>query len=348
MGRDSGWGDTIILRMRRIHQRGERTLKRVIIDTDPGIDDAAAVLLALASPELSVEAITTVYGNGAVETCTANAYRVLDAASRLDIPVLPGAGKPLLRNPAEGWASQVHGDDALGNTNIPLPTKGIDSPDRYHAAVEIVQRVMASPGQLSILALGRLTNLALALSLEPRLAQAVKQIIIMGGTVHVAGNVSPVASANLYEDPESAAIVYASGSSLVQVGLDVCNKVCISLEQLDGLSQADTAAARLLTAATGCLRQYYLTRGLITETDGVRYNDVPAVAFAIDPSLFRGLDMEVHIETQSPLTRGQTVAESGHRDGRNPNVHVCLEVDAPKVTELFTQRIADYRGPREG
>ena len=196
-------------------------MKRVIIDTDPGIDDAAAILLALASPELSVEAITTIYGNGPVEICTPNALRILYAAGRLDIPVYRGASKPLLRAPNEGWASLVHGNDALGNTNLPMPPDCEERLGSRHATIEIINRVMASPGEITILALGRLTNLALALSLEPRLALDVAEVVLMGGALRVPGNVSPVASANLYEDPEAASLLYSSGARLVQVGLDV-------------------------------------------------------------------------------------------------------------------------------
>jgi inosine-uridine nucleoside N-ribohydrolase len=330
-------------------------MKRVIIDTDPGIDDAAAILLALASPELYVEAITTVYGNGPVDVCTGNALRILHAAGRADIPVYQGVGKPLLRHPNPGWASQVHGADALGNTNFPLPptpptvppyeggTVG-GSPGR-HAALEIIDRVMASPGQVSLLALGRLTNLALALTLEPRLAVSVAQIILMGGAVRVPGNVSPVASANLYEDPEAASLVYASGAPLVQVGLDVCDRVTVSQEQLHRIGQTNTAPARLLIEATPCLQSYYRSRGLLADAEGVRYNDVPAVAFAIDPSLFGARDLYVAIETHSPLARGQTVADLRNTTGHPPNARVCLEVDAARLAALFTQRLAGYRPP---
>ena len=226
------------------------SMKKVIIDTDPGIDDAAAILLALASPELSVEAITTVYGNGPVGVCTGNALRTLYAADRLDIPIFRGAAKPLLRDPNPGWASQVHGADALGDTDLPLPPSADRLVDDRPAPLEIIDRVMASPGEITLLALGRLTNLALALSLEPRVASAVAEIIVMGGAIGVPGNVSPVPTANFYEDPEAAAIVYRSGAALVQVGLDVCDLVAISACQLDRIRAAGNAACDLLSAAT--------------------------------------------------------------------------------------------------
>ena len=319
--------------------------KRVIIDTDPGIDDAAAILLALASPELSVEALTTVYGNGPVETCTANAFRILHAAGRLDIPVFQGAGKPLLRPPNEGWASLIHGQDALGNSDSPLPPASAQHTSSRHAALEIIDRVTASPGEITVLALGRLTNLALALSLEPSLAQSVAAIIVMGGAIAVPGNVSAVASANLYEDPEAAAIVYSSGATLVQVGLDVCNLVTISKPNLERIATADTPTTRLLAAAATYLQKSYVERGLLDPEAGVRFNDIPAVAYASDSALFQTVQWHVEIETQSPVTRGQTVAHRHDLAGRTANATVCVDVDALRLADIFTQRIVDYRPP---
>ena len=321
-------------------------MKRVIIDTDPGIDDAAALFLALTSPELSVEAITTVYGNGPVEICTQNTLRILNAAGRLEIPVYQGAARPLLREPTPGWASQVHGQDGLGNINYPRPAGHYPVAGRP-AAVEIIERVMASQGEITMLALGRMTNLALAMSLEPGLAGSVAQIIVMGGAVAVPGNASPVASANLYEDPEAASILYKSGAPLVQVGLDVCNQVEITSSQLLQIKQTGTAITGLLSTATPFLQSYYRSQNLLREPDGVRYNDLSAAAYAIDPTLFQAEEYPVTIETHSELARGQTVVDRralGQDFGNeSARVRVCLEVDAERLTSLFTQRICAYR-----
>ena len=321
-------------------------MKRVIIDTDPGIDDAAALFLALTSPELSVEAITTVYGNGPVEICTQNTLRILNAAGRLEIPVYQGAARPLLREPTPGWASQVHGQDGLGNINYPRPAGHYPVAGRP-AAVEIIERVMASQGEITMLALGRMTNLALAMSLEPGLAGSVAQIIVMGGAVAVPGNASPVASANLYEDPEAASILYKSGAPLVQVGLDVCNQVEITSSQLLQIEQTGTAITGLLSAAAPFLQSYYRSQNLLREPDGVRYNDLSAAAYAIDPTLFQAEEYPVTIETHSELARGQTVVDRralGQDFGNeSARVRVCLEVDAERLTSLFTQRICAYR-----
>ncbi len=320
-------------------------MKRVIIDCDPGVDDAAAILFALASPELRVEAVTTIYGNGPVDVCTGNALRILAAAGRVDIPVYRGGGRPLLREPNPGWASQVHGADALGNAAAALGEDPPEAVEPQHAAVEIARRVMESPGEITVLALGRMTNVALALSLEPGMAGRVAEVVVMGGAVFVPGNVSPVATANLYEDPESADILYRSGAPLAQVGLDVCDRVEFSGEQLNRLREADTPTTRLLTAATPFLQSYYRGRGLLTDPQGVRYNDVPAVAYAINPGWFQTRELYVSVDHHSPVTRGQTVADVRGMTGNPPNVRVCLEVDAPALTAAFTERVAGYSPP---
>ncbi len=315
-------------------------MKRVIIDCDPGIDDTAAILLALASPELEVVAVTTTYGNASVETCTANARRVLSAAGRGDIPVFMGAGKPLLRPANEGWAAHIHGGDGLGGVAI--------SPDRHsresgnpeaqgkHAALAITEAVMASPGELTILALGRMTNVALALSLEPGIAGGVQEIVVMGGAVTVPGNVSGVATANLHEDPEAAAIVYRSGAFIAQVGLDVCNRVTVSPAQLEAIAEAGAPATQLLSEATAYLRDSYIRIGRIGSDEGVRYNDMPAVGYAINPGLFNARPAFVEIETHSELTKGQTVADW---NAAEPNARICLDVDAAALTAMFTERL---------
>jgi len=322
-------------------------MKRVIIDTDPGIDDAAAILMALASPELEVVALTTIFGNSSVEVCSANARLVLEAAERSDIPVYMGAGKPLLRPANEGWASHIHGGDGLGGVTgedsafsvggEPVEPPGTKASGK-HAALAIIEEVIAAPGEITVLALGRMTNLALALSIEPKIAEWLHEIVVMGGAVTVPGNVSGVATANLHEDPEAASVVYRSGAPIVQVGLDVCNRVTVSPEQLEAISGAGSAATRLLAEATGHLREAYIRTGRIGPEDGVRYNDMPAIGYAIDPDLFTTRPAYVEIETHSELTKGQTVADWSAAD---PNARICLEVNADALTALFTERLCE-------
>ena len=315
---------------------------RAIIDTDPGIDDAAAILMGLGSPELRVEALTTVFGNATVTHSTLNTLRLLEAAGRPDIPVYQGVGKRYnFTDPT--YAPQVHGADGFGDVPWPPPKT---PPQRRHAVVELIDRILGAPGEITVVALGRLSNLALAISLEPQVASAMRGLIVMGGAITVPGNASPVASANLWGDPEAADIVYRSGAKIVQIGLDVCDQVEISAAQQRQVWQADTTATRLLQKLTPCLQASYRRRGLLRRPDSIRYNDVPAMAYAIDPSLFTCQQAHVRIETQGQLTRGQTVADLRGQGSAAPNVTVAFGVDAERLTDLWVERVGNFRSSR--
>ena len=322
-------------------------VKRVIIDTDPGVDDTAAILLALASPELQVEALTISYGNGSVEQCEANARRILEVAGRSDIPVHRGAQGPLLRRPNEGWAGHIHGGDALGGAaSGGSAVSGAGSGPAEHAAVEIARRVLEAPGEITALALGRMTNVALALRLAPEMADALAQVVVMGGAVRVPGNVSPVATANIHEDPESAAILYDSGVEIAQVGLDVCDHCGLSDEQFRRLEACEAPAVQLLVSASAYTRAAYRRLGRLADGEAVRYNDVPAVAYAIDPTLMETERLPVAVDTCGELTRGQTVVDWYGMTGRAATVEVCLGVDAERLTEMVVERLVGH--PRHG
>jgi inosine-uridine nucleoside N-ribohydrolase len=312
---------------------------RVIIDTDPGIDDAAAILMGLGSPELRVEALTTVFGNASVAHSTVNALRLLEAARRTDIPVYQGVGK-CYNFTEPTYAPQVHGSDGFGDVPWPLPKT---PPQRRHAVPELIDRVLGAPGEITVVALGRLTNLALAISIEPQVATALRSLIVMGGAITVPGNASPVASANLWGDPEAADVVYRSGAKIVQIGLDVCDQVEISAAQQRRVWQADTAATRLLQTLTPYLQASYRRRGLLRDPDSIRYNDVPAVAYVIDPSLFTCQNAYMRIETQGLRTRGQTVADLRVQGSASPNVTVAFGVDAVRLTHLWVERVGNLR-----
>lgn len=321
-------------------------VKRVIIDTDPGVDDCAAILLALASPELQVEALTISYGNGSMPRCAENARRILAAAGRGDIPVYAGAEGPLIRPPTAGWASHIHGGDALGEvTNGPPPREPADLGPARRAAVELAARALEAPGEITVLALGRMTNVALALRLAPDIAGAMASVVVMGGAVRVPGNVSPVATANIHEDPEAAAILYDSGVPIIQVGLDVCDRCGFTDEQFERLRASSAPPVQLLVSASAYTQAAYRRLGRLAEGEAVRYNDVPAVAAAIDPTLMTMERLPVAVDTGSDLTRGQTVADWYGLTGREANVDVCLEVDGGRLTEMMVQRLVDHPWP---
>eukprot|EP01047_Picozoa_sp_COSAG01_P095564 COSAG01_NODE_26240_length_720_cov_0.913043_1_plen_217_part_10 len=207
--------------------------RRVIIDTDPGIDDAMAIFMALRSLEdaefraahpsyvpLEVLGITTVFGNAPVRTCTENALRLLERMGRLDIPVVEGEAQPLGSGPAPTFAAFVHGDDGLGNTHQPPPARTV-APSRQRAPEWLVEQVALAPGEVTILAIGPLTNLARAVDLDPQFASNVREIIVMGGAYTVSGNVNPAAEANFFNDAIAADRVCTCGCRLKLVGLDV-------------------------------------------------------------------------------------------------------------------------------
>src|SRR5688572_29652313 len=307
---------------------------RVIVDTDPGLDDTAAILFTLACPDLvAVEMLTTVFGNTGIEDCTRNTLTILDAAGRNDIPVYEGAVRPLLRQPR--YAPHIHSSDGLGGLAAKYPPTGSVQPGI--AAERIVEHIMASPGEITLIALGPLTNVALALRLEPRLASSVREIVLMGGAVHVPGNVSPVASANMLNDPDAAAAVYSSGARLVQAGLDVALPTIISPSHLARIAAANSPAARLLSdVAKAAIASYMATYG---DEGGARFNDLPTVAYVVDRTLFKVERHPVVIETTGTYTTGMTVVD-WRRDLNLPeNTDVLMGIDAPRLVEMFTQRV---------
>jgi inosine-uridine nucleoside N-ribohydrolase len=308
---------------------------RVIIDTDPGLDDTAAILFTLACPDLvSVEMLTTVFGNTGIEHTTRNALTILDAAGRTDIPVYEGAVRPLLRAPR--FAPHVHSSDGLGGLAAQYPPTGTVRPGI--GAEKIVEHVMAAPGEITLIALGPLTNVALALHLEPKLATSVREIVLMGGAVRVPGNVSPVASANMLNDPDAAAVVYNSGARLVQAGLDVALPTIISPDHLARIAAADTAAARLLTDVARAAISSYLP--LYGDEGGARFNDLPTVAYVVDRTLFQAERHPVVIETTGTYTTGMTVVDWRRDLGRPENTEILLGIDAPRLVEMFAERLS--------
>jgi len=308
---------------------------RVIIDTDPGLDNTAAILFTLACPErVTVELITTVFGNTSIEDVTRNALAILDVAGRTDIPVYQGAARPLLREP--NYAPHIHSSDGLGGLSADYQPSGSVRPGI--AAARIAEHIMASPGDITLIALGPLTNVALALHLEPRIARAVRQIVLMGGAVHVPGNVSPVASANMLNDPDAAAVVYNSGAPLVQAGLDVARPTIITPAFLARIAATDTPQAKMLTrVAEANIASYKISLG---DEGGARFNDLPTVAYVVDPTLFRVERHAVLIETTGTYTTGMTVVDWRGQFGRPANTDVLMGIDAARLVEMFTERLS--------
>ncbi len=313
--------------------------RKILFDTDPGVDDAMALLFALNSPELEVVGVTTVYGNAEVEQTTLNALRVLEVAGRTDIPVAAGAACPLVR-PYRGKRGHIHGEDALGNTFLPTPSaRPLDLP----AAEYIIRTALAQPGEVTLVAVGPLTNLALAARLEPRVVPAVRQIVIMGGAAFVPGNASPVAEANLFNDPEAASIVFSAGWPLTMVGLDVTMRTVMTSDYLRQLFPPPNHPLRsnpLTNFVARIVPVYLQSYRDRHRMDGIPTHDPSTIAYAIDPGLFRVERLPVYVETAGRCA-GQTVPDRFRRWDGLPEIDVCVEVDSPRLLALFKERMQE-------
>ena len=309
--------------------------QKIIIDTDPGVDDTMAIFFALRSPELDVIGLTTIFGNVDTDLATANALRLLEIAGRADIPVAKGADHPLA-GPFGGGVSFVHGDDGQGNVHLPPPaSRAIREP----AAEFIVDQVMSAPGEITLVPLGPLTNLALALRLEPRIAANVRQVVLMGGNALCPGNATPAAEANIHNDPEAADVVLGAEWPVTMVGLDVTHRVNMTPAHLDRYARADNALAQHISRIVPHYRAYFEQSYGI---QGIYVHDSSAVAYTIDPSLFTVQRWPVRVETQG-ISRGKTWPGNGERplppwQGR-PLINVCVGVDADRLLEMELARL---------
>ena len=311
--------------------------KTVILDTDPGVDDAMALLFILRAPDLELAAVTTVFGNVDVEQSTRNALTVLDVARRADIPVAQGSGQPLWRERRVA-GSIGHGQNGLGGFNLPGPSA---KPVKERAAELIVRRVMSAPGEISLIAVGPLTNLALATLLEPRIASNVRELVIMGGSATVAGSATPVAETNMASDPEAGRIVFHAGFPLTMVGLDVTLQVVMSPEYLLDLKSSAGPEGEFIYAIA---EQYASDYGRRTGRPGCPVHDASAAVYALEPSCFTTERCFVDVETRSDLAFGQTIADRHGHWGRPPNVNVCIGVDADRVLAIYKEVLVGSRG----
>jgi inosine-uridine nucleoside N-ribohydrolase len=306
--------------------------QKIIIDTDPGVDDSLAIFTALRSPELEVVGLTTIFGNSLVENTTLNALRLVELEGNQHVPVACGSALPLVVG-LELIAAPVHGEDGMGNTFLPLPRgKALDIP----AAQFIVEMVLANPGEITLVPVGPLTNIALALRLEPRIAGLVKQVVIMGGATIVPGNISPVAEANIFHDPHAAEIVFSADWPMTMVGLDVTTQVNMSPQYLEKLGQGGNLATDLMRRMLPCYvafhDQFYGMGGAI------HTHDPSAITCVLHPEWFRCEAWPVHVQTDGRC-KGQTIADRHRQWPTRRPVNVCVEVDAEKELALIMERM---------
>lgn len=310
------------------------TITRMIIDADTGIDDALAILYALRSPLIQLEGITTCYGNTGTEQATLNTLRLLElAAPGRHIPVAAGAEKPLVRARAP-YSVHVHGENGIGGVEL-APTER--RPLAESGPEFICRMANAHPGQLTLVTMGRLTNLALALELDPQLARNLKQVVVMGGTVFAPGNITPVAEANLWGDPESADKVFTSELPVLMIGLDVTLKTRITRQHLDVLERVAAAEAQpLVRFMRESLEHYFeFYRKSNFLIDSAPLHDPLAVMAAVHPELLTCRRMKVRVECESSLTAGMVVADLRAIPRVGSEIEVATEVEAERAVGQF-------------
>ncbi len=310
--------------------------RKIIIDTDPGQDDAVAILLAFASPELDLVGITAVAGNVSLALTQKNTRKICELAGRPDQKVYAGAVRPLMRTLVT--AEYVHGKTGLDGPDLPEPVMPLQA---QYGVDFIVETIMASAdGEITLCALGPLTNIALALIREPRIAPKVREIVLMGGGFFEGGNVTPAAEFNIYVDPEAAKAVFASGIPIVMHPLDVTHKALTSRVRVERFramnTKVGTATAQLLDFFERFDEEKY-------GTDGGPLHDPNVIAYLLKPELYSGRLCNVEIETASELTLGMTVVDWWGATGRKPNALVLRDMDHEGFFNLLTERLATLR-----
>ncbi|MCI0609236.1 MAG: nucleoside hydrolase [Anaerolineae bacterium] len=304
--------------------------KRIIIDTDPGIDDALAFLFALASPEIKFEALTTTQGNVTLEKATRNALSVLELAKASHIPVVQGSMFPLVQ-PLRASAD-VHGASGLGNSKLPEPHS---KPVAQHAVDFLIEKILAEPNKISIFPIGPLTNIAMAIRKEPKFAKAVRELVIMGGAIQDGGNVTPQAEFNIYVDPHAAHIVFHSGIPITLIPLDVTQKCLLRQEHIDRLLKINSPISRFIRDAVNVYLKVSYERGF----EGSALHDPLTLATIIAPELLTLKEYYVDVDISGGISMGNTFADIYNITKKPPNMKVGMNVRSDDFVELFTQRM---------
>ena len=308
--------------------------RKIIIDTDPGQDDAAAIMLALGSPaEIDVLGITAVAGNVPLALTERNVRIICELCGRPDIKVFAGADRPLSRPLVT--AEHVHGKTGLDGPELAEPTMPLQP---GHAVDFIIETLLSeAPGTVTLCTLGALTNIALALTKAPEIAPRVRELVMMGGGFFEGGNITPAAEFNIYVDPQAADIVVKSGIPIVMMPLDVTHRVLTHKARVEKIKAIGSPAAVAMAEMLEFFERFDIEK---YGSDGGPLHDPTVIAYLLRPDLFKGRDCNVEIETQSELTMGMTVVDWWRVSGRKPNATVMREVDADGFFDLLTERLA--------
>lgn len=304
----------------------------IIIDTDPGIDDAIAIALAFASPEVRVIGITTVAGNTAVAHGSENARRLLHLLGRDDVPLAAGAARPLVRVDSKPDVT-THGETGFGGIEIPAASRALDP----RGAVAMIRDLLEESDEaVTIVPIGPLTNIAELLAQHPEVRNKIGRIVLMGGGARIIGNMTPAAEFNIWYDPHAAAAVFSSGVPITMVGLDATHLALTRPSDWAPL-RGGGALARFILAMVDFYAEYHLK--MMGTTDTAQHDSL-AVAAVIDPSLIQTRSLHVAVETEGRLTAGMTVVDVDGVGGGTPTADVALGVDRDRFTRLLVDRLA--------
>jgi pyrimidine-specific ribonucleoside hydrolase len=311
--------------------------RKVLLDCDPGHDDAIAMLLALARPEWEVESISIVAGNTVLPNAVRAATQVLTVAGRTDVPVHAGMDRPMRRELRT--AAHVHGESGLEGPVLPDPAV---QPQPTHAVDWLTDRLTTARDTsepVEVAATGPLTNLGVVLERDPSLAHGISRLVLMGGAI-TEGNVTPSAEFNIWVDPEAAAIVFDAATEVTMVGLDVTHRAILPTARFEDLRDLGTPVGTLTAELCDFfLRFHHRTYGF----DGVPIHDAVAVAALLDPTLIETRLLRVDVETESRHCDGRTVVDLWSVTGREPNVHVGVDIDRDRFLDLLVSSVASYR-----
>ncbi len=306
--------------------------QKVIIDTDPGIDDVIAISMALRSPELDVLGLTSVFGNTYGEVTAQNALRLVELEGHDSIPVSRGSDVPLVL-PLDALGTMVHGEDGMGNTNPPSPKGKVI---KKSAAEFIIDTIRTYPDEITLVPIGPLTNIALALKIDPTIVNLTKKVVIMGGAVSRPGNISPTAEANIYHDPQAAEIVMRAGWPLVMVGLDVTQQVVMTTSFLEEIYKANNPVTNLMQRILPFYQNFH--NFLFGAGGDIHTHDPSVIAYLLKPDLFQTESLSVYVGIEGRC-KGQTIADWHNQWGSRPEVEVCMSVDAVGVLDLIRNRL---------
>ena len=305
--------------------------KRIIIDTDPGIDDALAILLAIASPELSLEGLSVVHGNCSLEQATKNGLSILELAKASHIPLAKGFELPLVQPSL--LAPETHGNTGLGYAKLPEPRI---KPTVQHGCDFLIEQVMANPGEITFVAVGPLTNVAMAIRKEPKFAKSLKELIIMGGAIRHEGNTTALAEFNVYVDPHAAHIVFHAGIPTTLVPLDVTYQCILTAQDVERLQKIESPIPKFIKDTTDFYMEYHNS---YQDIKGCIINDPLALALTFAPELCDYEELPVDVDISGGVSMGKTFADFYNYNKKPTNMKVALGVRPRDFIELFLERM---------